>query len=72
MGYVLAEDGITLVEDAAEQAVIAMISRWRQRGWSLRKIAQRLQDNGVPAKNNARWYPATVLRILQRQRKLAA
>ena len=72
LGYVLAEDGVTLVEDAAEQAVIAKIVRWRSQGLSLEKIAQRLEHEGVATKNNAHWHGATVLRILARQRQLAA
>lgn len=41
-GYRLDADGETLVEDAAEQAVIAEVVRLRAQGLSLRRIAQEL------------------------------
>lgn len=41
-GYRLDEDGETLIEDKAEQAVIAEAVRLREQGLSLRRIAQEL------------------------------
>ena len=41
-GYRLDSDGETLIEDAAEQAVIAEAVRLREEGLSLRRIAQAL------------------------------
>jgi hypothetical protein len=41
-GYRLDSDGETLLEDAAEQAVIAEAVRLREQGLSLRRIAQEL------------------------------
>lgn len=41
-GYRLDEDGETLIEDKAEQAVIAEVVRLREQGLSLRRIAQEL------------------------------
>jgi len=52
-GYRLAEDNETLIEDEAEQAVIAEAVRLREQGLSLRKIAkelwkQKLRPRTVP------------------------
>jgi hypothetical protein len=52
-GYRLDEDGETLLEDAAEQAVIAEAVRLREEGLSLRRIAkelwkQKLRPRPVP------------------------
>ena len=52
-GYRLEADGETLVEDAAEQAVIAEAARLRAQGLSLRRIArelwkQRMRPRPVP------------------------
>ena len=41
-GYRLDEDGETLIEDAAEQAVISEVVKLRAQGLSLRRIAQEL------------------------------
>ena len=71
LGYDLAPDGVSLVPNSGEQALIARIAAWRRRGWSLGRIARRLEALGVPTKNRACWYPATVRRILARQARLA-
>ena len=70
LGYDLAPDGVSLVPNACEQALIARIAAWRSRGWSLGRIARRLEALGVPTKNKARWYPITISRILARQARL--
>ena len=72
LGYDLAPDGVSLLPNPEEQAVIHRIVRWRAQGCSLARIARRLEQGRVPTKNRARWYPVTVHRILDRQRKLAA
>jgi DNA invertase Pin-like site-specific DNA recombinase len=71
LGYDLAQDGATLVPNALEQALIARIAAWRGRGWSMGKIARKLEVQAIPTKNKARWYRATVRRILARQARLA-
>ena len=48
---------------------VRRIKRWRSRGWSLGKIANRLNELEVPtAQGGARWYPSTVRAVLQRTR----
>lgn len=54
----------TLKENSMEQATVKQIKAWRAAGWSLRKIADALNHQGVPAKNGGRWYASTVKYIL--------
>ena len=49
-GYDLAADGITLVENSPEQAVIQTIQELHQQGKSLRAIADALNRQGAPTK----------------------
>jgi DNA invertase Pin-like site-specific DNA recombinase len=49
------------------QSVVRRIQRQRARGDSLRKIAESLNESGVPtAQGGARWYAATVRHVLLR------
>jgi len=49
-GFDLADDGVTLVENADEQNVLRLIRQLRERGESLRKIAAELTRRGIPTK----------------------
>jgi site-specific DNA recombinase len=67
-GYQLAEDGKTLVEDADEQRVIALVNELRERGWSLRQIGTELEERGVTTKTGKKtWSHTTVRKILLRE-----
>ncbi len=65
-GYDLAADGKTLIENVAEQAVIADIRAMRQQGKKLRQIAAVLTERGVRTKTgrSAKWGHPAVARIL--------
>jgi site-specific DNA recombinase len=65
-GWRLADDGVTLIEDAAEQAILAEIIQLRQAGHSLRKIAEVLNARSVPAKNGKSWAHTSIRSILAR------
>ena len=66
-GYDLGPDGITLVENPAEQAVIRDILAMRDRGMSYPKIARVLTDRGIPTKRGgAHWQHATVAGLIRR------
>jgi DNA invertase Pin-like site-specific DNA recombinase len=54
-----------LIENPAEQAIIARIVEERDYS-SLREIAGRLNEDGIPAPEGREWYPATVSGILNR------
>ena len=48
---------------------VRRIKRWRSRGWSLPKIAGKLNADKVPtAHGGAAWHPSTVRYVLQRTR----
>jgi DNA invertase Pin-like site-specific DNA recombinase len=66
-GYQLAEDGKTLIEDADEQRVIALVNELRERGWSLRQIGGDLERRGILTKTGKTgWNPKTVSSLLKR------
>jgi DNA invertase Pin-like site-specific DNA recombinase len=46
-GYRLAEDGVSLVQDDAEQRVLRMVRELRQQGLTVRAIAIELEQRGV-------------------------
>jgi DNA invertase Pin-like site-specific DNA recombinase len=50
---------------AIPRATRSKIVRWREKDWSLTKIANRLNETGEPtAHGGARWWPATVRAVL--------
>ncbi|MFC1482191.1 recombinase family protein [Myxococcota bacterium] len=70
-GYRTAEDGVTLEEDPAEQAVLARIRRLRADGMTFQGIVDLLNDEQVPppkakrgGKQGTRWHLATVHYLL--------
>jgi DNA invertase Pin-like site-specific DNA recombinase len=66
-GYRLAQDGKTLLEDADEQRVIALVCELRGRGWALREIGAELERRGVLTKSGRRaWNPKTIMSLLKR------
>jgi DNA invertase Pin-like site-specific DNA recombinase len=65
-GYVLAEDGKTLVPCEDEQFGIEMMKILAANGHSLRDIADRLNDRGVPTKEGRPWKHSSVKRVLSR------
>jgi DNA invertase Pin-like site-specific DNA recombinase len=65
-GRGLAGDGKTLTVDAAERQALADIKRWRSAGCSLRVIAARLTDAGIPPKNGgSSWSHTSVAHLLK-------
>lgn len=67
VGFDLAADGFTLVENTAEQRVVALVNELHNAGLSLRKIADELTNRGIPTKEgNSTWKHTTIARILNR------
>jgi DNA invertase Pin-like site-specific DNA recombinase len=64
-GYQLAADGVTVVEHAAEQRVIALVTELRANGLSIRAITAHLNDSATPSRGK-RWHPTSVARLLKR------
>ena len=72
-GSDVADDGVTLVPNGAEQAVIQDIRTMRARGMTLEAIADALTKRGVPTKTgkSVRWTHQAVARILDRMQPRA-
>jgi site-specific DNA recombinase len=64
-GSRLAADGVALVPDDAEQAVIALVRQLAAAGESTRAIAERLNTDGVATRTGGRWHQTQVVRILR-------
>ena len=68
-GHDLSVDGVTLIENPAEQAVISDIRAMRAEGATLKRIAETLGEGGVRTKTGrAVWEPKTLSQILSRAR----
>jgi site-specific DNA recombinase len=66
-GFDLAEDGVKLIRNEAEQAVIELVRTLHQQGVSLRKIAEELTARGIATKEGkTEWKHTTVVRLLER------
>jgi DNA invertase Pin-like site-specific DNA recombinase len=66
-GFDLSQDGVTLVENDAEQSTIKVIHELRTRGLSLRDIATELSERKhLTKKGNSKWTHTTVKSILGR------
>lgn len=55
-----------LVPDQAEQEVARRIRRLHRGCLSIRKIADQLNAEQIPAKRGGAWHPTTVARVLRR------
>jgi DNA invertase Pin-like site-specific DNA recombinase len=62
-GWRVGEDGVRLVKVPDEQRILSRILRLRESNLSIRAIADRLNERGLPARGK-RWHPTTVARIL--------
>ena len=65
-GYDLAEDGVRLITNDAEQSILEDIRELRASGLSLRDIATQLNTLKLPTKKGGEWKHSTVQSILGR------
>ena len=65
-GYLLADDGKTLIEEPVEQQALALIHDLRDSSWSLRLIADELNTRGYPTKKGSKWTHGHVQGVLRR------
>ena len=72
LGYDLAPDGKSLVQNPEEQVTIRQILNWKSEGDKLSAIANKLESSGMKTKYGGKWYAATVKYILEREAKLLA
>lgn len=57
--------GDELVPVETEQRVVERVRGWRDKGWSLRRIAAALEADGIPAKQGTRWHAKVLKGILE-------
>jgi DNA invertase Pin-like site-specific DNA recombinase len=65
IGQKLGPDGVSLVDNTEEYKAIKRIRELRNFGYSIRKIADLLNSEGIPSRGK-RWHKTTVSRVLQR------
>jgi DNA invertase Pin-like site-specific DNA recombinase len=66
-GYDLADNGINLVPNAAQQEALELIAELRAAGLSMRSIADQLNARNIPtAKGKGQWKHSTIQSILNR------
>jgi len=65
-GFRVAADGVHLEQDPGEWPVVGQLHQLRGTGMSYRAIAERLNQEAVPARGS-RWHPTTVSRVLARE-----
>lgn len=58
--YGFDRNGEELVQNEQEQNTVQKIMKWREKGWSLQKIADRLNYLGIESKNGGQWYGSTI------------
>lgn len=63
-GWQVAADGVALVADPEEQAMIADARELRAAGLSLRKIGDRLAERGLLPRTGGQWHAETVKALL--------
>jgi DNA invertase Pin-like site-specific DNA recombinase len=64
--YGKVREGETLRDDATEQSILARIRAMRAKGLALRRIADRLNGEGIASKQGRTWYASTVAYMLRR------
>jgi len=63
--YGKTREGDSLIDNHEEQGVLSTIRGWREKGFSLRGIAERLNGEGVATKQGRTWHASTVRYILE-------
>jgi DNA invertase Pin-like site-specific DNA recombinase len=59
-------EGCDLVEQSDEKVVIAEMRLFRANGWTLQRIADKLNSEGVsPKQAGGRWYTSTLANIIR-------
>lgn len=66
-GYFRTEENTSLHEDKTQMAVVKKIIEANENGISTSKIASILNQNNVPTKTGATWYPSTITKIIKYQ-----
>lgn len=64
-GYRLADDGVHLEKDELEQSILQQMRDLRNDGFSIREIAEEMNNRGAFNRGNSTWNNASVHRILK-------
>jgi site-specific DNA recombinase len=62
--YGFDRNGKTLVPNQTEQEILERILRLHTSGWSLRRIADHLNSDGIPAKRGGKWFGSSVRSVI--------
>ena len=62
--YGFDRDGDYLVVNEEEMLVVKQMQKWRNSGWTLRKIAARMNNLSITTKRGSRWHASTVRWVL--------
>lgn len=54
-----------MIENKEEKRVIRRVKNFRSRGWSWRKISDRLNDEGIKSKENKIWYDGSLFNMMR-------
>ena len=71
-GFDLSQDEASIIENAREQQQIGVIRKLREKGQSLRAIAEELGQRSIPTKRGGKWTAKSVRAILIRSREIGS
>ena len=54
-----------MIENKEEKRIIRRVKNFRSRGWSWRKISNRLNDEGIKSKENKVWYDGSLYNMMR-------
>ena len=54
-----------MIENKEEKRIIRRVKNFRSRGWSWRKISNRLNDEGVKSKESSIWYDGSLYNMMK-------
>ena len=54
-----------MIENKEEKRIIRRVKNFRSRGWSWRKISNRLNDEGIKSKENKIWYDGSLYNMMR-------
>jgi site-specific DNA recombinase len=69
MGWELGQDGKTLVADKIEQEAMVIAKDFNERGFSLRKISERLANQGYFSRSGKCYSPSSVAKMIEEVNK---
>lgn len=65
--YGWTKDGATLIENEEEQQIIEVVVALNNGGYTLRRIADKLDDDGYKSRNGGMFVPSTLAKMIKRK-----